>query len=292
MNAVQILDGAVGTLLEQMGYPSHPILWTAEAARTHPAMLEAIHLAYLEAGVDVITAHTFRTTAYAYRMAGRTEQEAYQALEAAVSLAKGCISRFGKWTALAGSVAPVEDCYRPDLVPGPEELRHSHRLQIGWLKSAGVDLILAETINTVIEAEIIIECSKELDIPVWISLLPGPDSSLHDKVSLSGAINRLWDLGASRVMLNCRPAAEMNDWASVFAHSTHPWGIYANGPGRPDPECGWTREDDNGIDEFIKSAQTWVSMGASVVGGCCGSTPQMIRILRKKLDLSNTQGES
>ena len=50
MNAVQILDGAVGTLLEQMGYHSHPILWTAEAARTHPAMLEAIHLAYLQAG--------------------------------------------------------------------------------------------------------------------------------------------------------------------------------------------------------------------------------------------------
>lgn len=291
MSLVQLLDGAVGTLLEQRGYPGHPVLWTAEAAMTHPDMLRDIHLAYLDAGADIITAHTFRTTAYAYHKAGRSDQEAHQALDTAVSIAKQCIVQSERKVILAGSLAPVEDCYRPDLVPDDNALLKSHQLQIQWLKASGVDLILAETINTLQEAEVILSCCIKANIPAWISLLPGPDSSFNEEEILHEAIDKLWNLGASMVLLNCRPHTEMNDWLKVFSDAGKPWGIYANGPGAPDPACGWDNHDQEGIEGFVRSAMYWISQGAFVLGGCCGSTPEMIRAIRQNLHINNTQEE-
>ena len=64
--------------------------------------------------------------------------------------------------------------------------------------------------------------------------------------------------------------------AALLSAYAGPVGIYANGSGTPDPEIGWC--NDKGIDDqYIEAARKWIDMGVSIVGGCCGTTPETIK---------------
>ncbi|MCB0655299.1 MAG: homocysteine S-methyltransferase family protein [Saprospiraceae bacterium] len=278
-----LLDGAVGTVLEGNEYRGKEGIWTARAALERPGLLNQIHRDYVAAGADVITAHTFRTSPYAFTQAGYTPDQAWEALTAAVQVAQSAARESTKKILVAGSIAPLEDCYRPDAVPGAAILEEFHSLQLEWLQRSGVDLILAETINNLKEALTIIRISNRLNLRLWLSLLPGPDSDFKDLESLSNAIRALQSHSVDTILLNCRPAVEMKEWVRAFAGISKPWGVYANGPGCPDAACGW---DPQGLPfeaNFIDPLCDIRAMGASVIGGCCGSTPEMIRALKEKL---------
>ncbi len=127
-----LLDGATGTELERRGQPCPLPLWSSHALLACPDLVEAIHSEYARAGAEIITANSFRTQrrtlergASEYARLGDRDAE-LTAL--AVNLARsGAESgRSARW--VAGSAAPLEDCYRPDLVPHDETLRAEHAL--------------------------------------------------------------------------------------------------------------------------------------------------------------------
>ena len=142
MNAeLVLLDGATGTELNRRGVDTGLPMWSANALTTDTGLnvLRQIHLDYLNAGADVLTTNTFR--AHRRALAG-TGHAARELTRRAVATAQEAVAQFGRHAQVAGSVAPLEDCYRPDQVPPDDECRAEHSERIHHLVEAGADLLL------------------------------------------------------------------------------------------------------------------------------------------------------
>ena len=170
---ITILDGAMGTELQRRGHRSLLPLWSAHALINTPDLTRQIHSEYILAGSEVLTANTFRTSRYTlaktnmeHQAAALTYRAVHLAREAAASAPRSQKIR------IAGSMAPLEDCYRPGLAPTDDILRREHHAQAGLLADAGVDLILVETQNNIREARIAAEAALAQRTPVWVSLCP------------------------------------------------------------------------------------------------------------------------
>src|SRR5262245_3106046 len=148
-----VLSGACGTEILRRGVPTPLPLWSAQALLESPDVVRAIHRDHAAAGSDVLTANTFRTDRRTLAKAGLRERTR-ELVHLAVRLAREGAAEGapGRMLLVAGSVAPLEDCYRPDLVPPDSSLRAEHGARVGDLVSAGVDFALIETMNTVREA--------------------------------------------------------------------------------------------------------------------------------------------
>src|SRR5712671_3811569 len=141
---VHLLDGALGTELGRRGVATRGALFSAAALLDERgrAALRELHRAYVEAGAGVITAATFRTSRRALAAAGlesRFPDLARLAVREAHEAAAGRAR-------VAGSIAPLEDCYRPDLRPLPAQASREHLEHARALAEAGCDLLLVETV--------------------------------------------------------------------------------------------------------------------------------------------------
>src|SRR5207248_6538413 len=159
--AMIVLDGATGTELGRRGVETRSRLFSAAALLSEEgvATLRAVHADYVSAGAQVITANTFRTNP---RKAGARWREL---TELAVRVARESGAR------VAGSMAPVEDCYRPDLRPSPDVALLEHRELAQALAAAGCDLLLVETVVAADEGLVAVRAAVETGLPVWVAAL-------------------------------------------------------------------------------------------------------------------------
>ena len=112
-----VLDGAMGTELDRRGVDTGLPLWSAGALLGSPGTVRQIHDDYIDAGADIITGDTFRTTRRTFLRAGLPDRSA-ELTSLAVRLARESIAAHPEaGVLLAGSMAPLEDCYRPDRSP-------------------------------------------------------------------------------------------------------------------------------------------------------------------------------
>jgi S-methylmethionine-dependent homocysteine/selenocysteine methylase len=168
------LDGGIATELQRAGTAVREPWWTTRALNGEPnrRVLRTIHENYLAAGADVITANTFRCNVRTLRRLGLDDAGLAWMVHAAVGVAQAARNTTdGGCAAVAGSMAPVEDCYRPDLVPPDEELRAEHRWLATELARAEVDLILVETMSSMREARVALEQAQAAGVPVWVAFV-------------------------------------------------------------------------------------------------------------------------
>lgn len=186
-----ILDGAMGTELQRRGVDTGLPLWSANALMSHPETVLQIHKDYIEAGADIITTNTFRTTRRTMKWANLPDRSA-QLTKSAIELARQARDAFPDRNILvAGSIAPLEDCYRPDLVPSDKELRDEHTELAGRLANGEVDFILLETMNTLREAYAACEAAKTTGKEVVVSFICNTKGDLYSGESLEKAIKAL-----------------------------------------------------------------------------------------------------
>lgn len=197
-----LLDGATGTELQRRGVETRLPLWSASAIWEHPDILREIHADYVQAGAEVLTANTFRTHARSLDAASRGG-EAAELTRAAVEIARQA-AEGRAW--VAGSQAPLEDCYEPSRVPADLELEREHAAMARHLADAGADLILVETQNTIREAVAATRAAVRTGLPVLASLICGQDGSLLSGESVTDAARVLLPLGPCALLLNCCPA--------------------------------------------------------------------------------------
>ena len=281
---VIVLDGALGTeLLRRQVQLSLP-LWSAAALGTAPETVGRIHREYRAAGAAIITAGTFRTTSYTYRLAGFDEPEATDRARASTFEALSLAREAAAGAALvAGSLAPVGDCYAIEDYPGREVARRTYRQLSGWLAEAGADLALVETQINLEEALLALEAATVAGLPALVSFLVDEQMCLWSGTPLNEAVQAVHDQGALGVLVNCvtldiaQKAAEQ-----LAAHTSLPFGLYANA-GRSQPAVDGTITRLYPNEQFVASALRWVQLGARLVGGCCGTTPATIRLLRRRL---------
>jgi S-methylmethionine-dependent homocysteine/selenocysteine methylase len=284
-NASTVLfPGGMGTELQRRGYKSALPLWSAAANIDAPGLVEQIHTDYLEAGASVAITNSFRTTPRAFAKAGR-EAEALGALKESVAIAMRAKRKAARRVFVGGSFAPLEDCYRPELVPAKDELRDEHRQLAAWLAEAGVDFLLAETINAGLEGQIMAEAASAAGLPFIVSFVVDSGAKLLDGTPIAEAVRNTDLPGRVGVCLNCRPIGTLD---KAFGKLRRAYGgaigLYPNGIGHAHDDLGWRFEqNEDGIAKFVASALRWRSAGAKIIGGCCGTTPAYIRALHLEL---------
>jgi S-methylmethionine-dependent homocysteine/selenocysteine methylase len=285
-----VLDAAMGSDLDRRGLPTTLPLWSAVGLLERPDLVSQIHLENLLAGADVITTDTFRTTARTLRKAGLDPELAPVLDTLAVRLAVEARTEAGQPEAwIAGSIAPLEDCYLPTFETPPDIALAEHRAQAGNLAAAGVDLIMVETMPTAAEAEIALQAAIETGWPAtvgFVCAMPdhGEPVRLLSGETLSDAVARVSPLGPAAIFVNCAAplviTAALRDLRELTAL---PVGAYAN-VGHVDDERGWS--PDGGItgERYVEHAVEWIALGARVVGGCCGTHPVHTAALRRLID--------
>jgi S-methylmethionine-dependent homocysteine/selenocysteine methylase len=278
-----ILDGAMGTELARRGAPTPLPAWSALALVKSPERVLAIHRDYVAAGADLLTTNTFRTTRRALKAAG-IEVEPRELVALAAGLARRAAGEAGRPVYVLGSMAPLADCYRPDLAPSPEDMMNEHSELAGHLVEAGVAALLLETMNTEREALAALAAASATGLPVLASFVANEVGQLFDGTPLASFVPALLAGGANAVLVNCTPVAATDrvlPELAALAGST-PFGAYAN-IGYPHPTDGFTAGADPGPDEFAAHAALWVAAGASIIGGCCGTRPEHIAAIRARL---------
>jgi S-methylmethionine-dependent homocysteine/selenocysteine methylase len=252
---VVVLDGPMGTELVRTGVALEGTSWSAVALDVAPGRVAAVHRSYVVAGATVHTANTFRTRR---RSVGkRWDELAKQAVRIARESAAGL--------RVAGSLGPLEDCYRPDLSPRSAS-RAEHRELAELLAGEGVDLLLCETIPDETEAVVAVEEAARTGVETWASLLPVRAGTL--RTTAKACV----EAGARAVLVNCVAARETRALVEELAGLGVPFGAYANA-GDAAEGLGWSADGRAGAEEYEALAAEWVAAGATIVGGCCGTGP-------------------
>lgn len=282
-----LLDGAVGTELDRRGVSTRLPLWSAHGLTEAPEVVREIHADYARAGADVLIANTFRTTrrTFAKVPTGGVDLESLNRL--AVELARDGAATRRREVLVAGSIAPLEDCYSPWLSPPFEVALAEHREQARWLAAAGVDLLMVETMPTVPEAEAAVIAASETGLEVTVSFVIAEDGRLLSGASLTEAVGAVRRLAPVAVLVNCAPAATIvGAIQELKTATTLPIGGYAN-LGVVEPTVGWSSDPMVDGAAYANAALEWRAHGAQILGGCCGTSPDHIAALRTELDARN-----
>jgi len=276
-----LLDAAMGTELERRGAVTVLPLWSAAALLDAPRIVFDIHAADTAAGADVLTANTFRTHARSLARAGLDGQSELLTWRA-VSLAREAADLAAEPPFVVGSLSPLEDCYRPDLVPDDVALDREHALQAEALAAAEVDGILLETHNTVREIAAAARAAAATRLPVIVSVMTDGMGRLLSGETIEDVVRALSPIGPDAFAINCVPARFLeSDLARLAAAAPGaPLGAYGNvGQPRAGGEPGELPDPE----EYGRLAERWLSLGARIVGGCCGTGPAYTARLREML---------
>jgi len=267
----------MGTELARAGAPCPEPGWTAHAVEQAPVEVEDLHRAYARAGAHVLTACTFR--ARRRYLPESWERVAHKAVELARSAS-------GEGRRVAGSIAPLFDCWRPDLSPArsdPKGTRAEHAELARVLADAGADLLLCETFPSTAEALLATEAAVATGVETWVAFTPGYRGNLLSPRDVERAAREASRAGGAAVLVNCAPASRTLEFVQALAEGTAgdvPVGAYANAAGR-EGSFGHAGGAD-AAKRYADVAERWVAAGARIVGGCCGTTPEHVAELARR----------
>ena len=274
-----IMDGAMGTELMRRGIEMPLPLWSSMSNIDQFDQVMNIHKDYIEAGSDILTTNTFRTTPRTFIKAGYSQNESEiiseQCCNMAIEAAKHAVKKEN--TLIAGSVAPLEDCYEPLHFPGKEIAKKEFQLIIDRIIRKGVDILLFETMGNYEEIESALQVSNHVDIQRWLSIVLKNKNSILDGTELQKVVELANKNKIDMVLINCTPVNIILEALDIFlGYRKGKWGVYPNaGENMPTKDGEFVSKLDD--ESFCKAIQDYITLGASVVGSCCGSTPNTVR---------------
>lgn len=275
-----LLDGAIGSYLQQKGFETNDILWTTKINQTNPEEIIQIHREYIDAGADIITTNTFRTNPTVLYKTGISDLKFY--VSEAVMLTKE--ASLNRNVIIAGSNAPAEDCYQRQRTLSYSELELNHKNHIDLLMDSGVDFVLNETQSHLDEVKIICEHCDKNKIPYLVSIYFDENLKLLSGENLDSVFSFLKNTSVLAIGLNC---ISPNVFARLIGSteiSTN-WGFYLNcGDGQPTDKVINCKVQPNEYMEYVKQSLFY---HPSFIGSCCGSNPNHTKIIREYLDGQN-----
>lgn len=277
---VIIVDGATGTEIRRRGVNTGLPLWSAWALIHSPRTVVDIHRDYVLSGSEIIKTNTFRTNYRTITKAGLSKDDDKKLTQLACDCARQAVveSRTSKEIFIAGSQAPLEDCYSPHLVPDVKTCLKEHRRYSQSLATAGVDFIWLETFNTIRETVIALQAVKETKLQVAVSFVCTKEGRLLSGEDLKTAVRAVEKFPPLFITINCMPPHHITQTLPMLRSATKlPHGAYGNGAGHPDNKEGWLFEGSDPIAGYVQHVQKWVQQGAQIIGGCCGTNPEYIK---------------
>jgi S-methylmethionine-dependent homocysteine/selenocysteine methylase len=285
-----LLDGGMGRALHEMGVSLDAPLWSARAFLERPEAIEQAHRDFIAAGAEVITTNSYALTDYYLRAGGLLDRKE-DLLRMAYALAQAARDKQSpdKSPRIAASIPPLNESYRPDLVERRQCEDEYPRL-IAAAVDGGADILLGETLSTLLEAEIILRSAGKYDIPRWISFTVGADGRLRSGESIEEALTCCREGGAEAILFNCSmpPAIDraLDHLIPAMGTRAMPFGAYANRFEQV-PEDFTLKGGINRINIGLSCSaynswvRRWIERGASIVGGCCGIGPEYIAEIRE-----------
>lgn len=274
-NSILILDGAMGTELQSLGLPlgTLPEEWNI----TRGDEVTAVHRAYLEAGCNVVYANTFG--ANSLKFGGRTEE----IVAAAIANAKRAVKDFEN-AFVALDIGPTGRLLKPLGDLGFEEAVGIFKRTVRAGAAAGADLIVVETMNDLYELKAAVLAAKEVcDLPVFATAVFGRDCLTMTGASPEAVVTLLEGLGVDALGANCSLApSELEEVAERMLKVSSTPVIIKPNAGLPEEREGRTVYSLS-AEEFARDMRALALKGATVLGGCCGTTPRYIRELTQKL---------
>lgn len=278
---VVLFDGGMGSTIVSLGLPEGecPESWNL----AHPDVIRDIHRKYLEAGADVIETNTFGASRL--RLASFGYDNGVEKINArAVEIAKKVCPEH---KFVAGNVGPCGGFLKPVGKFSIEELEASFLEQTKALSQAGVDLFSIETMYDLREALIVIKVIKKVsDLPIFVSMTfdkkpKGYFTMMGNTISECAA--EVKKAGADVVGANCTLGSEgMIGLVEKLRENTDLPIIAQPNAGKPDLIQNKLTYPQN-PESFAEDTLKIIKAGASLVGGCCGSTPEFIREIYKRL---------
>lgn len=266
----------MGTQLFARGLASGScgMLWNVE----RPGDVGGIHLAYRDAGCDLITTNSFGGNRFALELHGLTGRAA-ELNRAAAQVARAAAGDHG-W--VLGDVGPFGDFLEPVGDVTADELREAFAAQVAALLEGGADAILVETMSDPAEAVAGVAAAKACDpaIPVIVTYAfqqtaPGEFRTMMG-TRVDEAVRRARDAGADIVGTNCGTALSLDDYVLLAGQLVAAAGdalvIVQPNAGSPCIEDGRTVYRAS-PDEMAATASRLIEAGVRVIGGCCGTTP-------------------
>ncbi len=273
---VLVCDGAMGTMLHSAGVPLDRSLSELNLAR--PDLVRDLHAAYLAAGADIVQTNTFDANRLRLARAGLQDGVAEINI-AGARLAREAVREAGSRALVAGSVGPVVSAAAPRTPHADREpiLREQIAILASW-----VDLIILETFgDTESLAQAASVALAECDLPVIAQLTFGDDGKTLGGEEPRAAAAALAELKVTAIGANCTvgPAVLQDVVAGLAAGAALPISVQPNAgvPRRLGRQLRYARD----TEYFAEASRRFAATGASLVGGCCGTTPAHIRAMAR-----------
>ncbi|MGO9147987.1 MAG: homocysteine S-methyltransferase family protein [Desulfomonilia bacterium] len=273
-----ILDGATGTQLQALGMPDgeSPEMFGIK----NPEAIKAVHQGYLEAGSDIIYTCTFGANRYKLPQYGVTD--VHEVNKRLAAIAKEAA---GKRGLVAGDIGPTGRFVEPFGDLSFEDAVICYKEQVQGLLEGGVDLFVIETMIDIQETRAALIAIKEVSDRFTIcSMTFDASGRTLNGTDLLSALITLQALGADVVGCNC--SAGPKEMIPLIREMKP----YAKVPLVAKPNAGLPKLKEGkaffemGAEEFSSFGPAFVDAGARLLGGCCGTTPEHIRMLRKNCD--------
>jgi methionine synthase I (cobalamin-dependent)/5,10-methylenetetrahydrofolate reductase len=274
---VVVCDGAMGTMLHAAGVPLDRSL--PELNLSRPTLVRDLHTAYVSAGARILQTNTFGANRLRLAAAG-LDNSVSEINIAGARLAREAVQRAGHPVLVAGSVGPAVSAPAVRRVPASaraETLREQIAALCGW-----VDLLILETFGDLESLVVAVEAARtESDLPVVAQLTFGDDGRTLRGEDPAEAAAVLSDLGVAALGANCTvgPAVLVGVVAELSRGSEIPVSVQPNAgvPQRLGSQVRYARN----AAYFAEAAQRFVAAGATVLGGCCGTTPAHVRAISR-----------
>jgi homocysteine S-methyltransferase len=290
-----LADGAMGTVLYARGIFINRCY--DELNISDPGLILAVHEEYLQAGAEILESNTFGANRFRLGRHG-LGAKVVEINAAGVRIARQAVDHLKEKQAgeawVAGTVGPLGVRLEPLGKVGLDEARAAFAEQIGALASAGVDLLIIETMPALNEAHEALEAARETapDLPVLIMVTVDDEGNCLDGASPQQAAALLTEWGASAIGVNCStgPATVLTAIEAMRSATALPLAAMPNA-GLPRAVEG--RNIYLCSPEYMASfARKAIAAGVQMVGGCCGTTPNHIRAMRSAMRAIDAQARA
>ena len=288
----------MGEELADRGFSTRDGLWSARALVDHPEEVLALHKDYLAAGAQILTTNTYSTIPSYLDKVGMGHRMRELATLAG-RLARTALEEYGSSNdqRLAGCLPPLDESYRPDLVPPADEAIPIYHELIDSL-APSVDLFLAETMSSIDEAKHVAESLKSsraalaIDWMVAFTLDDRDGTLLRSGEPVIEAVETISSYEPIAILFNCTtPQSILSGIESAHRVASCRVGGYPN-RFKPVPE-DWVLDNDQEImrdtgltpEMFVDWSNRFIEAGATYLGGCCGIGPSYISALSSNLGI-------
>lgn len=287
-------DSAMGTMLFNYGHPTDSCL--DELNLTHPEQVAEVHRANINAGADFVETNTFganRLRLEPHGLGDKVRDINFRG----VKIAREEREISGRQVLLAGSMGPTGRVLEPIGTFPVEDAYAAFREQAEALLEAGVDFFLLETVGDTHEMETAIRAVRDVaDLPIMAMMTFGEDGLTMAGDAPETVIRRLAPLKVDVLGANCsvgpqrllRVVSRMKELTDTL-DGHRPW-IAAI------PNAGWPTQVGPRLvyrstpEYFAQFAEDAIKVGARIVGGCCGTTPEHTAAMRKVIESTNPNG--